>query len=195
MFNFIKKFFNIKNKNGIDSFAIKQTNEDILKRNNLLKQIALEEFEKSKFFRKDKKEWFLDYILNEKNILNNTILSVEEKRNLGINTRSKVSKETLDLFILENLDDNIFQSKHPKDFISDFYYRVHFKVNKIIELKRLNDIEVKELKYHITGIHKTCKWCIDKDNKKFKTNEILSLIDKNCLCDYNKSFFEPIILY
>lgn len=155
-------------------------------KNNTFLKIAKEELEKYPYFKKDKNDILMAYLIDNVQIKGTNILTVDEKKKLNINTKYKVSQEMLDFFDMEAIESDKFLTKHPKDFFSDLYNRVFFKVSKIRDIKNMKKIGIKEVKFKIIGgRNKPCKWCISQNNKMFKIDNIIEIIDNNCSCAYN----------
>ena len=155
-------------------------------KNNALLKIAKEELEKYPYFKKDKNDILMAYLIDNVQIIGINILTVEEKKKLNINTKYKVSQEMLDFFNMAAIKNDTFLTKHPKEFFSDLYNRVFFKISKIRDIKNMKKIGITEAKLKIIGRrNKCCEWCKSQENKIFKIENILIQIDNNCSCSYN----------
>lgn len=149
-------------------------------------EIAEKEITKYPYFKKDKNDLLMAYIINNVQIEETNILTVDEKKKLNINSRYKVSQEMLDFFNMAAIKSDTFLTKHPREFFSDLYNRVFFKISKIRDIKNMKKIGITEAKLKIIGRrNKCCEWCKSQENKIFKIENILIQIDNNCSCSYN----------
>lgn len=195
MFKFIQKLLNLIVPNNTESLTNENENYEFSKQ-IILKELAKKEIEISPFIKKDKESAFIEFICGNIEIgKNNTLLSLDDKKRLNINTRYKVDNSIIDIFNLDKLEKDFFQTTHPKEFLHTFYYKINFKASRIIDIKRMKKTNIKEVVYKTSGGFGTCDWCVDNEEKIFDIEQILTLIDKNCTCDCNSSFFEPIIKF
>lgn len=174
-------FSSTSNSNKKDEIIVNEKPKD-----NTLLKIAKEELEKYPYFKKDKNDILMAYLIDNVQIIGTNILTVDEKKNLNINTKYKVSQEMLGFFDMGAIKSNTFLTKHPKEFFSDLYNRVFFKVSKIRDINNMKKIGIKEVKFKIIGgRNKPCEWCISQNNKMFRIDNVIKIIENNCSCPYN----------
>jgi hypothetical protein len=147
------------------------------------------EVENSPYFKAEFKQNVLDHLLHKKS-LNKTgnNLTVEEKRNLGINTRLSITKELAQVLSSEGISlDN------PKVALEVIYYRVTTSKARIDNFTRAQKIGTKQFKLLASGDGSDCDWCRSNSDRKFGL-DILEQIKTQCRCSpYSKSVVNPIV--
>ncbi|RXJ93774.1 hypothetical protein CRV00_09945 [Malaciobacter molluscorum] len=184
MFDLLKKFF----------IQPKTTTTKPKKRNsaNIEKEIFDFELSRSEYFNKEYSNDIFKYItkLNKgQKSKEKEFLSIEEKKELKINTRLKVPTNIIPFFIKEKI-----VNKNPKDLISNLANMIRSKKYLYNEVKKLKKTKNSYYKLSSVGDEKTCIWCKKMDNKVLSVNEdIIKLFNNNCKCDYPRSTTIAII--
>jgi len=151
----------------------------------LEKNLINEYFEKDNYFDKECKDTIIKHYLEEINLLsNNNLLTIEEKKELGLNTRLKISHDLINIFDLEKLD-----NKNPKDLLNNFLYSIRNKVSSAIELNETSFSNIKFVKLSSCMDERDCSWCKENDGKLFLTHEAFEIMNENCKCDYFRGVF------
>jgi hypothetical protein len=147
------------------------------------------EVENCPYFKAEFKHSVLDHLLHKKS-LNKTgnNLTVEEKRDLGINTRLSITKELAQVLSSEGLSlDN------PKVALEVMYYRVTTSKAMIDNFVRAQKIGIKKFKFLASDDGSECDWCRSNSDREFGL-DILEQIKTQCRCSpYSKCVVNPVI--
>ncbi|RYA24273.1 hypothetical protein CRU96_03230 [Malaciobacter halophilus] len=183
MFNFLKKFF-IQPK--------KTTKTKRVNPPNIEREIFDFELSRSEYFNKEYSNDIFKYItkLNKgQKPKEKEFLSIEEKKELKINTRLKVPMNIIPFFIKEKI-----VNKNPKELISNLANMIRSKKHLYNEVKKLKKLKISYYKLSNFTDERSCNWCKKMDNKVFSVNEdIIKLFNNNCKCDYPRSTTLAII--
>lgn len=155
------------------------------------KKLINEYIAKHNIFDKDNKDLIFKHYSGKINILKpDNLITLEEKREYGINPKLKISRDLLNIFDLELID-----NQNPKNLFENLLIDVRNKFRlfeKIQELKYTKGID--EVQLSCANDERTCTWCKDNDNKKISLREdVVSIICDNCTCDSFRSAVIPII--
>jgi hypothetical protein len=146
--------------------------------------------EQSKCFKEDQYEVVLRH-LNSEIDLNKlgTKLTVEQKRELGFNTRVAITDALVNV-----LSEKGLAVSNPKDELAKIYYRGTFEYRRLEDIQELIRLDVEEVTYQVAGDERDCIWCKANNGLKFRvSDEINEIIKTNCTCDWNRSFLAAVI--
>lgn len=160
------------------------------KSNPRFQRIAREELAKCPYIRKEAIESVFLYILDQQKLFETkTPLSVEEKRDLGVNTRLKITKEMVAVLTTEGL-----QSHYPAEIVPNLWRSTTFRYRRIMDVERLRNMQLCEtVKFQgVMGLD-SCEWCKKVEGKSFDINEDIDrLLEDNCKCEpYWKGYLSP----
>lgn len=170
MFKILKKIFgntSIKSKNfitkniSVDSYFIKELNA-------------------CSYIKSDAHAIVIRHLLQEIN-LNKTgnKLSVQEKKDLGINARLSITHE-----LVEVLTNSGLSQPDPKKVFSSIYCKAIFAKNHDDTLNKYRKIDINHYKIMACNDERDCEWCNSMNGKKLSiNNDINKLIEKNCKCN------------
>ena len=174
MMDFIKKLF------GKDVQSVSTPiNNSVITIKDDLDLYLKEEIDKVDFIKRDFQGVVLLHLLGTKNILKEgTKLSVDEKKALGLNTRTSITRE-----FVEVLNEKGLKSDDPKGSVQSLYYRAVFKKSRTEDLQRIRGIGIKKIKLLSAGDERDCSWCKSVNYRAFDSGkDMIDLIEKNCTC-------------
>jgi hypothetical protein len=170
----------------------KQPKEEVLAASNherSIEEYFRDEVERTPFFKQEFKQLVLDHLL-QKNSLTKTgnNLTVEEKRELGINTRLSITKE-----LAQSLSSEGLNLENPKLALEEIYYRVMTTKARIDNFARAIKIGIKKFKLLASGDGSECEWCRSNSDHEFGL-DILDQIEMQCRCrPYSKCVINPVV--
>ena len=136
MIGILKNIFKNKKDNDItdNPFVIKASPEILELQRKCKLRAFNEEFSKQDYLKIEKIEIFKSFVLGEifiNSIEGNTVLSVQEKKDLGLSTRHKATKEILDFLNLNNIPSEKLKTSSLKKIILNFYNRVYSNLSHL----------------------------------------------------------------
>ncbi|OCL96862.1 hypothetical protein [Arcobacter porcinus] len=190
MIGILKNIFKNKKDNDItdNPFVIKASSEILELQRKCKLRAFNEEFSKQDYLKIEKIEFFKSFVLGEifiNSIEGNTVLSVQEKKDLGLSTRHKATKEILDFLNLNNIPSEKLKTTSLKKIILNFYNRVYSKSNYYFNFEEYKKINITKVKYIVGVLETSCKWCVENDNKIFNVEDFIEIMDNNCKCEHN----------
>lgn len=131
----------------------------------------------------------IKHLTHEKNLhKTENILSTEEKRALGLNTKVNFTQEFVAVLTKEGMD-----LQNPKNILTEIYNKVTISKATRDSFKKALKAGIKKFILKSSGSGDPCQWCISNENKEFGT-EALETLDKNCTCiPYTCSYIKPVI--
>ena len=173
MFDFIKKIFNensSKQEDKIDDEIIHKEEIEIKFFDRMLNE--------NEYLCGEKRDKIFDRFSHKTNSEDETQLTKEEKQELGLNVRMKITKEFIDLF-----DKNKLKEINPKHIYEQFYVSVISRINTEISVLKLKNADIKEIELN-TELG-DCDWCKELNNIILPTEEVLKLVQNpQCTCRY-----------
>ena len=190
MIGILKNIFKNKKDNDItdNPFVIKASPEILELQRKCKLRAFNEEFSKQDYLKTEKIEIFKSFVFGEifiNSIEGNTVLSVQEKKDLGLSTRHKATKEILDFLNLNNIPSEKLKTSSLKKIILNFYNRVYSKSNYYFNFEEYKKINITKVKYVVGVLETSCKWCVENDNKIFNVEDFIEIMDNNCKCEHN----------
>lgn len=150
------------------------------------------EVENSIYLKSEGKQAVLDHLSGKIDILKSSnVLSLEDKRSLGINTRLKITRE-----LVAVLNDAGLNLDHPAAVITEMWVRATLRKSRHDKLERLRSGNIfKKFKLMSCGDGNDCLWCKEMQTREFDVQfEIESAISSNCRCaQHCKCIIQPII--
>lgn len=145
---------------------------------------------KAGIFNKENYGLLYDYIINGNSIFDKTILlTTEEKRQLGLNTRQKIPMGLLMFF-----DTTKIKGLDLKMEIKKVYLRAAAKARLIEDCENAKKLGVKQIMYHCCNDERDCQWCKDNNGRIFFVqSHPVDIVLDGCKCDYNRSYFQCVI--
>lgn len=149
------------------------------------------ELKKCTFIRDDMKETAYRALSGEIDLFKDKdLLSLEEKKALGMNARLKLTRDFVGILNMEGLS-----LKNPKESFFNITTKLTLNellVSQIDDAKRLG---IKKLKLLPAGDERDCSWCQGVKGKTFGTNDkIIKMIEDNCTCaDYSRITIIPVV--
>jgi len=123
------------------------------------------------------------------NLLNSTELSKEEKKELKIHGKTKITKEFLDLFDLNKIKANETKEAYRTLYTSQsILYTMHYKLNssKEIGVKFFTFNSISQEYCQV----ESCDWCKKYNKKKFSYEQAKALLENsNCQCHSTNKFY------
>ncbi|NOU01639.1 MAG: hypothetical protein HOO95_08730 [Gallionella sp.] len=124
--------------------------------------------------------------INIKGALDGSVLlSVEEKKSLGLNAKMKYSKRFIEYF-----NPSVFETIEPRSAVENLYLNAFHKVsrkNELLKMKR--DAGIKQIRV-VAG---ECSNIKKLRKKIYGIDEVPELPLSDCDCNYCLCYFEPII--
>lgn len=105
-------------------------------------------------------------------------LTLEEKKELGLNTRRKYSRELINALTKKGLT-----AENPNILLENIWLAAFHKVSRKYELQRLKDLGVKYVQILDCNDERDCK-AIKKCKKRWLIDEVPELPLPNCNADY-----------
>lgn len=137
------------------------------------------EISNSPFVKESGREAVLKDFLHEVKLKDGELLSLEEKRSLGINTRLKITRELYEVLTPAGLEFG------PKKVLESLYLKATFAHNMHGAIARMKDAGIKQYSPMSCGDNRDCDWCTSMDGKLISVEvDFVQLIKENCTCDY-----------
>ncbi|WP_085747312.1 hypothetical protein [Pseudomonas sp. R45(2017)] len=137
------------------------------------------EISNSPFVKESGREAVLRDFLNEVKLKDGKLLSLEEKRSLGINTRLKITRELYEVLTPAGLE------LGPKKVLESLYLKATFDHNRRREVARMKSLGIKQYSPLSCGDNRDCDWCTSMNGKLLSVEvDFVQLIKENCTCDY-----------
>ena len=188
MLSLIKSIFS-KNKHIELRSEIAEPNQPIEDSEENLSLLFKNELSVCRYIKPECHEIVIKHLTHEKSLhKTENILSNEEKKSLGLNTRVIFTQEFVAVLTKEGME-----LQNPKDILTEIYNKV--TINKAIRdsFKKSLRVGVKKFTLKPTGGGAPCEWCISNANKEFGT-DILETLYKNCTCiPYTWSYINSVI--
>lgn len=125
------------------------------------------------------REAVLRDFLHEVKLQNGELLSLEEKRSLGINTRLKITQALYDVLTPAGLEFG------PKKVLESLYLKATFDHNRHRDIARMKNLGIKQYSPMSCGDNRDCDWCASMDGKPISVEvDFVQLIKEHCTCDY-----------
>ncbi|MEW9857876.1 hypothetical protein [Pseudomonas putida] len=137
------------------------------------------EISNSPFIKESGRDAVLRDFLHEVKLKDGALLSIEEKRSLGINTRLKVTRELCDVLTPAGL------AFGPTKVLEPLYLKATFDHNRHRDIARMKGLGIKQYSPMSCGDNRDCDWCASMDGKLFSVEvDFVQLIKENCTCEY-----------
>ncbi|MFV3380295.1 hypothetical protein [Pseudomonas sp. NY15354] len=137
------------------------------------------EISNSPFIKESGRDAVLRDFLHEVKLKDGALLSIEEKRSLGINTRLKVTRELCDVLTPAGL------AFGPTNVLQSLYLKATFDHNRHRDIARMKSLGIKEFSPMSCGDNRDCDWCASMNGKLISVEvDFVQLIKENCTCDY-----------
>lgn len=137
------------------------------------------EISNSPFVKESGREAVLRDFLHEVKLKDGELLSLEEKRSLGINTRLKITRELYEVLTPAGLEFG------PKKVLESLYLKATFDHNRHSAIARIKSAGFKHYSPMSCGDNRDCDWCTSMDGKLISVEvDFVQLIKENCTCDY-----------
>ena len=138
-----------------------------------------EEIANSPFIKESGREAVLRDFLHEVKLKDGELLSLEEKRSLGINPRLKITRELYEVLTPEGVEFG------PKKALEPLYLKATFNHNRHRDIARMKTLRVTQYSPMSCGDGRDCEWCASMDGKLISVDvDFVKLIKDNCSCDY-----------
>ncbi len=115
------------------------------------------------------------------------ILTIEEKKMLGLSPRMKYSRSFIEYF-----DPIAFKQIEPKETLLNMYYDADYRVWRKKELRRLKELGVRQVKISPCGDARDCGK-IKRLRKTYRIDEVPDLPLPGCTAPYCRCIYLPII--
>lgn len=178
-------------------FSKNEKNKSVLIASPLVKIKSLDELfifhiNHSQYFQDSDHDLVLNHLKNKVNL--NKLgekLSVEQKKELGINTRLTITKSLVGVLSKKGLS-----LPDPKDALKRVYYRATFEHRKLEDLERMESLSIKEFKYFTCQDERDCTWCSKNHGAIYPVSgAIIDDINENCKCEWNRSILTAEITF
>lgn len=108
----------------------------------------------------------------------NACLSLEEKKDLGLNSRRKYSRE-----LINGLTTKGLKAEDPNDLLKNIWFQNFHKISRKYELNRLKELGLKYVQILNCGDERDCK-SVKHCKKRWPINEVPELPLPGCNADY-----------
>lgn len=137
------------------------------------------EIANSPFVRESGRDAVLKDFLHEVKLKDGVLLTLEEKRSLGINTRLKITRELYEVLTPEGIEFG------PKRVLEPLYLKATFNHNRHRAIANMKGIGITQYSPMSCGDNRDCKWCTSMNGKLISVEvDFVQLIKENCTCDY-----------
>lgn len=137
------------------------------------------EIANSPFVKESGREAVLKDFLHEVKLKDGELLTLEEKRSLGINTRLKITRDLYEVLTPEGIEFG------PKRVLEPLYLKATFNHNRHRAIAKMKSIGITQYSPMSCGDTRDCKWCTSMDGKLISVEvDFVQLIKENCTCDY-----------
>ena len=184
MFQLLKSIFTNK-KVVLENFP----NEVEIIENKPIREYFLTELRENKFIKQESHEAVLKHLTHDVSLTKTgTILTIEEKKALGLNTRLSITKELLEVLTPEGMT-----LSNPKMLLEEIYNKATITKSKDDSFAKSINAGIKKFTLHEPGDSSECYWCKNNFGIEHGPN-LLQVIRENCECKpYSKCFISPII--
>jgi hypothetical protein len=148
------------------------------------------EIANSPFVKESGRGAVLKDFLHEVKLKDGELLTLEEKRLLGISTRLKITRELYEVLTPEGIEFG------PKKVLEPLYLKATFNRNRHRDIARMKKIGVTQYSPLSCGDNRDCEWCISVNGKLISVDvDFVQLIEDNCTCDYCRCVLQAKINY
>lgn len=196
MLNWISKIFKKQKPSKIDTPTIEDIpilNENISDKLPLdINYFLLRELKRSDAIKPDCYDTAMGHLTFQQNLFKEgTQLTLEEKKELGINPRIKyITKEFINILNLNAINLPI----NPKYILDEIYSSANRKFNLYSQREKSRNAGIKSHTFHIANTGLECPWCCSMEGKKLSVNEdIVELMETNCTCERSLFILIPDI--
>lgn len=121
------------------------------------------------------------------------ILSLDEKKELGLNTRAKYQKYLVFLLTDKGLH---YQNNNPKEILMFAVNKASNIISLQKEIARSQKLGITKMKVSPIGDQRDCEWCLSMKNKVVPLNlEFIDEVLDNCACEYPRIVIMPEIKF
>ena len=148
----------------------------------------MKEIDSSPYIREECKEILLKHFQNKINIHNNgNILTSQEKKKIGLNTRESISSSFSDILTKDGLS-----LTKPKDTVNLMYLKATIDHSRDNGFHKAVNAQIRKFTI-VTTDDKCCSWCKEQERKVFDTTALEQFKD-NCKCiPYSKTMIHPVV--
>ena len=133
----------------------------------------------SPFVKESGRDAVLKDFLHEVKLKDGELLTLEEKRALGINTRLKITRQLYEVLTPEGIEFG------PKRVLEPLYLKATFNHNRHREIARMKGLGITQYSPLACGDNADCEWCKSIDGKMISVEvDFVQLINENCTCAY-----------
>lgn len=137
------------------------------------------EIASSPFIKESGREAVLKDFLHEVKLRDGQLLSLEEKRSLGINPRLKITRELYEVLTPEGVE------LGPKKALEPLYLKATFNHTRHRNIARMKSAGITQYSPMSCGDGRDCDWCSSMDGKLISIEvDFVQLIKEKCTCDY-----------
>jgi hypothetical protein len=185
MLGFIKSIFTNKKLDAPESNQSKEYVEDNIEA-LFEKELIACPYIKSEYY-----ENVILHLTHKKSLFKTeNLLSVEEKKILGLNTRVGFTKEFVAVLTKAGME-----LQNPKIMLEEIYSKVTIGKSVSDSIQKSLRAGVKKFTLELTGGGDSCEWCVSNTGKEFGT-DVLDVVNKNCTCKpYTASYIDPVIKF
>ena len=181
------KLFNTASKPPASSHSTESPKVNAKTQPDIL-EYYISEIENSPFIKESGREAVLKDFLHEVKLKDGELLSLEEKRALGINPRLKVTRELYEVLTPEGVEHG------PKKVLEPLYHKATFNHNRHRNIARMKSAGISQYAPISCGDGRDCTWCTSMDGKLVSVDvDFVQLIKENCTCDYCRCYLQAEI--
>lgn len=171
------KLFNTAEKSSQDN-SLAKVPTTVHKSHSEIVEYYKEEIINSPFVKESGREAVLRDFLHETKLKGGELLSLEEKRSHGINTKLKITRELFEVLTPEGLEYG------PKKALRQLYIKANFNHNMHSHVERMKMSGITQYTPMSCGDGRDCEWCTSIDGKKISiTVDFVQLVKEHCTCD------------
>lgn len=139
----------------------------------------IEEIAASPYIKKSGRNTVLNDFLQKTKLSAGELLSLQEKKALGLNTRFKITRGQYDALTVEGVN------LSPKRVLEAVCLRATFNYNRHRDIARMKGIGITQYSPMSCGDSRDCEWCASMNGKVLAIDvDFVQLIKENCTCDY-----------
>jgi hypothetical protein len=161
------------------AFVLKRAPEEAAEYENSLRQAFVAAIQNSPHVKPSGQQAVLAYLMHEtKDLLTTgTLLTAEEKKALGYNSRSKITHESLAVLTQEAIEAGLT----PGEVIHALYIFVTRKHQHFSNMSGMKQAGIKRYVVMVVGTGQECAWCKSMNGKKLEiSQDFQSMAELNC---------------
>lgn len=151
----------------------------------------LYEIQRSPYIKEDCYDLVLNHLKGVKRLTKTgNVLTADEKRSLGLNTRISITHELMNVLTSDGL-----KKSDPKKILVSLYCSAIFQKKILEDMVRYKNAGLEYVQFMGVGDEKECSWCRSQHRKLFPVScDFRAIIEQGCECEEHcRAVLVPVI--